>query len=302
MINYRIFNDNPLNDPLFIWDFTIWETISSFSNEIFTKYSFKSDFWSIFNFNTIADFCKPGKNQIYWNILISANFNNIPEIWVKEYQTPLKNGWILQNRRFEKQVIELELEIVSNNITNLEKEIQLMKQTFNNPWKLYKKYNWDISYLDVFLTSFTVWPLKYHWTEVKIKFESLSPFWTSETVVTKSFENQNSRLNATVMIIDSDYSSEFQAILQVWNISWSINKIILSIDEYELEINENITANIVIVFDWKNYEITVNWTPVIYLWEFIEIPVWRPCKVKIDYWDWNILNYNFYVLYDKIVL
>jgi len=50
---------------------------------------------------------------------------------------------------------------------------------------------------------------------VKIKFESLSPFWTSETVVTKSFENQNSRLNATVMIIDSDYSSEFQAILQV---------------------------------------------------------------------------------------
>ncbi|ATU04914.1 hypothetical protein BKN14_00450 [Candidatus Gracilibacteria bacterium HOT-871] len=302
MINYRIFNDNPLNDPLFIGDFTIGETISSFSNEILTKYSFKSDFGSIFNFNTIADFCKPEKNQIYGNILISANFNNIPEIGVKEYQTPLKNGGILQNRRFEKQVIELELEIVSNNITNLEKEIQLMKQTFNNPGKLYKKYNGDISYLDVFLTSFTVGPLKYHGTEVKIKFESLSPFWTSETVVTKSFENQNSRLNATVMIIDSDYSSEFQAILQVGNISGSINKIILSIDGYELEINENIIANSVIVFDGKNYEITVNGTPVIYLGEFIEIPVGRPCKVKIDYGDGNILNYNFYVLYDKIVL
>ena len=297
----EIINWQVINDIEFIWVFQIWETISSFDTEIKTKYSYKSDLWVIFNFNTIWNFCWE-RNQIYWNLMLNSNPNNIPEISTIEYQSPLKNWWFYQNKRFDKQEINFDLEIVSNNIENLEKEIQLMKQVFSSSGKIFKKYNKHFCYLDVILKEFSVWVLKNSGTEIKITFESLAPFWISDSKASKIFENQTTKIDTTIMINDSDYSPEYTTIIQVWNITWNINKFSFSLNWFEVEINENIRSWSIIVFDWKELKVTLDWFEVLYFWEFSEIPVWKPCQIKINYSGGNILNYNLYILYDKIIL
>lgn len=297
-MDYREINIKDINFAI-LENPEAWEKYSSFSNDFLTKYNFKSVLWNIFNFNNLGNSCN-WIDQKYGNLMLNSTTNNIPDIVTIEYQTPLKNGWIYQNRRFERQVLNFELEVSAPNIEKLEKEIQLMKQSFNQGWRVYKKYNWQISFLDVILKDFEVSELKNSGTNIKITFESLVPFFISENFWVKNFENITEKFKSTIIISDSDIEPPFLTILQINN--WNCRKIILNNNWYEIEINNEFNFGDIIIFDWKKLSVTKNWKEILYFWEFSDFKIWEPNNISLNFEEWNLTNYNLYFLYDKIIL
>lgn len=291
---------NEINDVNYIWNGKD-KNFSSFSNSLNTKYNFLSDFWIAFNFNTIADKCNT--QNFYWNLLLENTLEDLPNVWVSEFQNVLKNGGFYRNRRFEKLEINLNIEIYTENFENLEKELFKMKQAFNHSWKIIKKV-WNEEYfLDVILKSFKItWGLKIAGTVVNVIFESLAPFWVSSKVNVKNFENLNSPLSTSFVISDSAVSPFYTAICQILETNQTINNFILSFDWKNIEINESLNNDSILIFDSKKLNVTLNWKEIFYLWEFSDIPLNKPCSLKISYNDWIIVSYNFYFLYSKIIL
>ena len=97
---------NEINEVNYIWNGKD-KNFSSFSNSLNTKYNFLSDFWIAFNFNTIADKCNT--QNFYWNLLLENTLEDLPNVWLSEFQNVLKNGGFYRNRRFEKLEINLNI-------------------------------------------------------------------------------------------------------------------------------------------------------------------------------------------------
>lgn len=300
MLNNEPINHSSVNHTGFLWELTQWVTATSFSDIFFTKYGFKSHLGIIYNFHTRGHYCS-WNNQKYGNLLVTSNLHDVPDIQTTEYQTPLKNWWKYQNRRFEKQVINFQLELSAGSIQALEKEIQSMKQAFNSGGKICKKYNNKVYYLSVVLKEFTVWDLKNSGTDIRIVFESLDPFWVQEDLGAKFFENMSGNMNGSIVVYDSDIDTPYTAILQAINITgvWGIKFII---DEYAIEIPEAIHSWDLIVFDGKNMVVEKNGQEIFYLWEFVTLPILRPCSVELVSSSGTLQNYSLHILYDKIIL
>lgn len=298
MIN-ELINKNPINSVEFIGTLQNEEIITSFWNTILWKYAYLSDYWYIFNFNTIL--CT---KQTYWNYLSDKNFDDMANIEISKYDNSLKNGWVIQRKRASETIINLKMTITSNNITNLEKEIRQIKSIFNWKWKLYKKEFDRELILDVTLAeAIKVWEKLLVGTELDISFLSVSPFWKTKNWISINYESQTIPLVWTLTITDSDDPTPLKTIVQIWNITGLVNTLFLNLNDYIIEINQTINKGDIITFDWVKEKVYVNWSEVFYKWIFNDFPINTPANIWFNYsWWWNIDNYNLYVLYDKIAL
>lgn len=298
MLNEKPINENHLNQTTFLWDLWWNESVSSFWVEITSKYAFLSKTWQIFNFNT---FCRWQK---YWNFVRDQDFENMADIEVSSYQSPLRNWGILQSRRFSQKIFNIKMTITSDNIENLEKEIQQIKSIFNRWGQLYKKHHNRESIVNVVLSEpIKVWPMRLIWTDLDISFLSLDPFWKNQIWTTKFFENQTWPLDTTLIINDSDDKVEITWIVQIGSVTGVIDRIELTLNDYTVSINHEIISWDIIEFDTKNRTVKVNSEKVFFEWEFEDFPIWIAGSVKMNYsWSGTIDSYNLYILYDKIVL
>jgi|GEM_PF-3308848 hypothetical protein len=54
------------------------------------------------------------------------------DIDIIKYETPLRNGGIIQNQRFIEKIFHIKITLYSNTIENLQKEIQAIKTAFHS--------------------------------------------------------------------------------------------------------------------------------------------------------------------------
>lgn len=302
MINWYVINDIDINWIKISSKKSRKESKSSFSDTSLTKYSHVSNYWLVYNFNSVADMCE-WMNQTYWNALTEHNLNDAPQISVVEYESPLKNWWIIQNRRFDRYVFKLKVTVYADSIEDLEKEIQMMKVYFNWEWKLRKKYNWMMCEIWVELTDFKLGEMQISGTECEIEFLSLDPFWVDQKTKHQAFENMTEFIDWTLVISDSDFEPILTTIIQMWEVTWTIDNLKLEYNWYEIEVADvNIPSWAVIVFDGKKWTVTVNWVEKFYLWEFFEFPLKKPAHMSFSFGSWTVDKYSMYILYDKIVL
>ena len=288
-------NSSPINDVKYYWEINE-ENVSSFWVNINSKYAVVSDLGHVFNFSTI---CK----QKYWNYINSHNLEDLPSISISKYETPLRNWWIIQNKRFDDFVFNISITITSNNIENLEQELRDIKTIFNSKFRLYKQNNSKDNYINVVLTDFSIWNKLLSWTDIRMSFLTLDPFWIEWNWSTEFFESLSWELNTTLIINDSDYEVDLTTIIQIKEKTWTVNQLFLELNWYEIEINQTLNVWDVIVFEWSKNKLYINWVETIYKWSILAFPILKPWTVKLTYsWWWSLDLYNMYILYDKISL
>jgi len=302
MINENILNSTVFNDNEILQDTILWEEISSFSSEYKGKYSFKTKLGSIFNFNTIVWDCRGNDSRKYGNTLDDHNIEDMADIDIIKYETPLRNGGIIQNQRFIEKIFHIKITLYSNTIENLQKEIQAIKTAFHSWGELYKKeYNRE-SYINVKLEwGVKVWKILLSGTQIEFDFISLDPFFIQRNGTTKFYENQTEPIDGTLVINDSEYPPILTTIIQFWNTTW-VNNIKLELNGYELEVNETIPNNAILIFNGEENKVTLNGTEIKwYKGQFLPFPLGVPGTFKINY-NGTLDTYNTYILYDKIIL
>ncbi len=288
-------NSHPINYTPFIWELdNLW--ISSFSSEINWEYAILSNLWNIFNFNSIC-------YQKYGNWLLEHNFDDLPSISISKYDTPLRNWWIIENTRFDEFIFNIKFFITSDNLLNLEKEINDIKTIFNSKIKLYKKNLEKDNYINVKITDFKIDKKLLSWTNIDVSFISMDPFWNESTWATQFFEELSSNLDTTLIINDSSHEVDLWIIIQVNGITGVINKTILNLNWYEIEINKTLSIWDIIVLEKKTWYLFINWIRDTYKWNLLPFPILTPWQFSITFeWWWTMDLYNTYILYDKIIL
>lgn len=288
-------NSHPINYTPFIWELdNLW--ISSFSSEINWTYAILSSLWNIFNFNSIC-------YQKYWNWLLEHNFDDLPSISISKYDTPLRNWWIVENTRFDEFIFNIKFFITSDNLLNLEKEISDIKTTFNSKIKLYKKNLEKDNYINVKITDLKIDKKLLSWTNIDVSFISMDPFWGESNWATQFFEELSWNLDTTLIINDSSHEVDLWVIIQVSELTGLINKTILNLNWYEIEINKVLNNWDIIVLEKKTWYLFINWIRNTYRWNLLPFPILTPWQFSITFDGWWTMDlYNTYILYDKIIL
>lgn len=274
---------------------SVW-TISStsFSLNLLTKYAFKSTIWSYFNFN---NFCITWRK--YWNYIVNHNFDDIAESRIFKYSNSLRNWWVIFDKRYEQIVLDIEIIITSDNITNLENEIRDLKSALEFWGQCYKNEQNVTSKINVELTDFTVWRLKLLWTSIKIKMLSLDPFWTTENSTTVFNENNTWwSFSWSLNLSNTTIRWFVKHILYIKTVTWLINTMTLNIWWFPIIINETLINWTSIILDWINSEVLVNWTKVRYFWQFPELEINIPHALNVNFWwGWTVNNFDLYNIY-----
>lgn len=288
-------NSHPINYTPFIWELdNLW--ISSFSSEINWNYAILSNLWNIFNFNSIC-------YQKYGNWLLEHNFDDLPSISISKYDTPLRNWWIIENTRFDEFIFNIKFFITADNLINLEKEISDIKTTFNGKIKLYKKNLEKDNYINVKMTDLKIDKKLLSWTSIDVSFISMDPFWTESNWVTQFFEELSWNLDTTLIINDSSHEVDLWVIIQVNEVTWLVNKTIINLNWYEIEINKVLNNWDIIVLEKKTWYLFINWVRNTYRWNLLPFPILTPWQFSITFDGWWTMDlYNTYILYDKIIL
>lgn len=288
-------NSHPINYTPFIWELdNLW--ISSFSSEINWTYAILSNLWNIFNFNSIC-------YQKYGNWLLEHNFDDLPSISISKYDTPLRNWWIIENTRFDEFIFNIKFFITADNLINLEKEISDIKTTFNGKIKLYKKNLEKDNYINVKITDLKIDKKLLSWTNIDVSFISMDPFWTESNWATQFFEELSWNLDTTLIINDSSHEVDLWVIIQANEVTGLVNKTIINLNWYEIEINKVLNNWDIIVLEKKTWYLFINWVRNTYRWNLLPFPILTPWQFSITFEGWWTMDlYNTYILYDKIIL
>ena len=264
----------------------IWEVIStSFSSTLKTKYAFKSKLWSYFNFN---NFCVNWTK--YWNYIKTHNFDDIADTDIKTYWNSLRHGWVIYDKRYEQKTLNMEIIITSDNITNLENEIQDLKSWLELWWECYKKEQNDTLKISTTLVDFQVSRLRLVWTIVKIRLLTMDPFWITE--------NNTWSFNWSLNLSNTWIAWFAKHIIFAKTVTWTINQITFTLSWFPIIINEVITSWTPIILNWITWKVYVNWIRVRFLWQFPELQINESHTLTVDFaWGWSVDDFDLHNIY-----
>ncbi len=292
-INSFNINSEKINLPyLFLEE----DIVTSFSNKIESKYSFKSSIWSFFNFNNICI-----KWRSYWNLLLNHNFDDVPSSKIYSYNSPFSHGWIVFDKKYTQKNIKFSIVIYSDSIEKIENEIRELKKYLEVWWQIIKNEINNQLQLNVILEDqwFSVWRIKTTWTEINISLVSFDPFWkniNSNTIFNENITSWN--FSWSINLSKTSISWFVENIIYIKNLTWVINKINISISSYEIEINEIINENDTIVIDGINSQVFINWIDTDFFWKIPELEINIPHEVLINFsWGWSVWVFDFYTTY-----
>jgi len=303
MLNSTSINAWPIDEIQALVPLNAVTPITSFTSIRSWQYSFVSDSFGAFNFNTMLWKCSWWVNRAYWNYLTEHNFDDIAQVDITEYDSPLINWWIIQNRRFTNRTFKVKMVIVSSSWNDLLLELQTIKKTFNSLWRLYRTAYNRSEYINVRLTSFNVWTKTIWWTEIDFEFYSVDPLWINTSAWTVNFEWLTSNFDWSFVVSDSDIEPNIRVLVQVLNITWVVTWLTLNLNWYEIKVTDTVSTWDIIVFDWKNNLVTINNSIIKYEWQYFPFPLWLPWILKLDTaWAWTMDNYAMYIIYDKQIM
>ena len=298
-LNYNTWESNIQNES---------EVLSSFSSSQITKYAIKTPLWqyfNIWNFWTYDSWiCWEWEMIRYWNILIDSNVEDLATKEIKTANNPILNGWIIQNTRFSEKNIEFTLELKSKDKKSFEKEIRDIKRNFNyKGTKLTKKEFDRISEIDVELDDTKVWTYKSKWNEITIYFKSLDPNFKKPSWNSKAYRNITWNLDASLIITDTDIEPFIETLIDIKEVTGTIDEIHIEFDWYKIEIECSIDSPEKVVFNWKKSQIFV-WNTEIedFKWKFRPFSINKPKSVKATFIWGTADKYSIYFSYDNIYL
>lgn len=287
--NWFINNTNDLTNIV-----TIYES-SSFDSILKTKYGFKSWTWVFFNFNSICI-----ENKKYWNILLSHDFDDIPEIDVYKYWNSLKHWWIIYDRRYKEKKFNISIKVMSDSIENLEKEIRDLKSLLEIWWEFYKVEKENTLKINIQLENIEVWRLILSWTEIKIKAISMDPFWTTNNALTIFNEWNVNSFSWTLALTKTKIKWFVKHIVFIKEITWEITSIIVNLSWFPIKVNWIFSSWDSIIFDWINNEAFINWVKTKFYWQFKELDIEKPYTLDVSFvWTWTVDSFDLYNIYEN---
>ena len=225
--------------------------------------------------------------------------NNIIDF--EKYNFPKSNGrgFLWYYKRWKK--ILLKCTISWSDPVDFQSRLdEFRKQIFTQQSFLDIRVNWTIRRIKVNCISAPKILNHYNITflNIDVTFETLDAFFYELSLQTSSFLNKTSSFNEE---ITNQWSDEvfpqvyFQ--FKTW-LSW-VNTVWLQINDSLITINESISDNDILIIDWENKTVTINWVNKDYTWIF---PILWNSQNIINFtinWtfevDINVLNKIVYV-------
>ena len=159
------------------------------------------------------------------------------------------------------------------------------------------------NYINVKITDLKIDKKLLSWTNIDVSFISMDPFWGESNWATQFFEELSWNLDTTLIINDSSHEVDLWVIIQVSELTGLINKTILNLNWYEIEINKVLNNWDIIVLEKKTWYLFINWIRNTYRWNLLPFPILTPWQFSITFDGWWTMDlYNTYILYDKIIL
>lgn len=208
----------------------------------------------------------------------TVNYDDVWEIEWNIYNAPQTDWWWVLWHFFRAKQIIFRLSLKSNTLEDLNDLVDDFKKNIRETeWDLDIKVNWNIRSTKASLTSLKFNRQFYHITfiqPIELIFSTIEPNWKDKYYTVEEFQNVTSSTLEEVINTSSyktDYRIQF-AFAWSW-ISW-VTQVSIEIDWYEVEIQETITNNDVLIFDWEEKQCTLNWTIIDYSWVFTKFNPW----------------------------
>lgn len=146
---------------------------------------------------------------------------------------------------------------------------ELRKQIFKSESLLDIRVNWVIRRIKVNCVSSPKILNHYNITFLKlsINFETLEPFFYELSLQTNTFLNKTANFNEEITNQWTDEvfpTTYFQ--FKTW-LSW-VNSVQLKINDSTITVNETINDNDILIIDWEDKTVKLNWVDVDYNWVF----------------------------------
>lgn len=151
---------------------------------------------------------------------------------------------------------------------------ELRKNLFIPESRLDVKYNWTIRRIKVNCLSAPKNIEHYNNTflQLDLSFETLEPFFYDINYQTSSFLNRTANFNEEITNLWTAISeTKIFLAFKTW-ISW-VNNIIITFWDKVMTLNETITDNDVIIINWEDKTVQINWIDVDYNWVFTPLEI-----------------------------
>lgn len=245
----------------------------------------------LFNWNSLSD-C--------WNLFAwKANYDDINQIKLETYDTPQQDwGWIL-SYFINWKAIDFTLVMKYDSETELNTAIDDLKRKLAIPeWILEITVNWERRRALVSLTSLSFNRNRSQKTvqeNVQISFKAMNFFYS------KQADNRVFQITWNYSV-DISYNwtakSFFKTymVFNVWN-SW-VNQVKITKDWYSIGVNQPINDWDVLIIDWVNKIITLNWNQIDYTGIFRRLEYWNN-PFQITFNSWAVVNITTTIIYNK---
>lgn len=244
----------------------------------------------------------------YWYMLQTGNDKDLDNINIWEFVSSTIDWWWVYNKKYGNKSVTFTLFIQGENYSDLIDKIDNLKKLTQGVEK-----DFDIYYLWWYRTTkATLSSIKFpsFWKNqdfidnVELIFLFTTWYWENKTWVSEFLANQTDDFEV-VLDNQGKYESFPKILFNCKSSGNTITKIEVEIKKvwetewFSVYIEENITNDDLVVFDYTTKTITINDDEVNFFWPMTPLEIWQ--NVINVYFTWTV-NVDVYIIYNKTFL
>jgi hypothetical protein len=245
--------------------------------------------WVIFNWFNLLN-C--------WEIVVEWNYDDINGVQLDTYNAPrIDGGWVLWYY-INWKTITFNMVIKETDETWLNTKIDLLKKNLAvKEWLLEIVINWEKREWKANLTSFTVnrdFTKKTIQNNIQIMFALTNHMYASKGSAVSELWVTSNNLD---LDIDNYWTTScfYKTVVIFWNGNIAVDNVQILKDWYVLEINNSFSDGDILIIDWVNKVVTLNWSQIDFNWPFTELNTWsNPMQINTT----GTLNVDITILFN----
>jgi len=220
-----------------------------------------------------------------------SNHDDLSSLDFITYEAPRTDwGWVL-DKFYRKKTININISLTANTVTALDNLIDDFKYNISlTEWKLEITIWWIVRQRKATLTKCD-FNRKYHnitfIQDISLTFVATNPHWYNKNNDSNSYYDMTWDFNEEII-----YQGTAQSYPKIYFIFWVVSDLentAISVNWIALNIEETITTWDILLVDWEEKEVTLNWTAIKYSWPFPIFNKWAN-PISFIFSSWATLN------------